>query len=402
MPSSQPPSHAVCHVVSRSWRATMAARVSCAVTTVLLLDACVRLGYETVEPSKAAAGSSSGQNTKGSSLGGSSGTLAGFSLGGSHHSGGSDSYPASGGNSLVTTGGSPSSGSSHAGGGDQGTTTVGVSSGGHPPVGGRDSGATTVGVSLGGALVGGSGSASQTSGSAAGGASHGGGSASSTNTGGTGNGGTTSRASGGNTQAAPSALGDCCRFTHAVILEGAAAVDTQLSQNTVSALSNACGSALLTRQISQDASGVLDASGRPLVGPTELVVMSGGFVTQKAMAYLDQNDTPVYGSATATNKRYTVLTRAGAVIASIKVDSFTAGYDVAIIAVTREPISQTFVINVYGYNSIGTQAGVFYFANTLSPNLKSDPHHYYVVEWTDLDGDQAASAQDQYVVLASG
>ena len=130
--------------------------------------------------------------------------------------------------------------------------------------------------------------------------------------------------------------------------------------------------------------------------------MSGGFVTQKAMVYLDQNDSPIYASNTAKNNHYTAFTRAGSQIFSIKTDSFTTSYDIGIIAVTYEPISQTFVIDVYGFNSSGTRAGLFYFANTLGPSLKSNSNHYYVVEWTDQDGDQTASAGDRYVLLASG
>jgi hypothetical protein len=294
-------------------------------------------------------------------------------------------------------------GASNIGGSSAGTSTGGYALGGVSNVGGSSAGSNAGGYALGGASnVGGSSAGTSAGGYALGGASNVGGSSAGSNAGGLGNGGTSSAATGGGTQGPPSVLGDSCRFTNVVIVEGASAGDTLLSQYMADALSDACGATMTTRQIHQDAPGVLDASGRPLIGPTELVLMSGGFVTQKAIAYLEQNDTPIYTSITAKKNHYTGFTRAGFQVFSIKDDSFTSGHDVGIIAVTYEPISRTFVLDVYGFNSSGTEAGIFYFANALAPGFNADSNHYYVIEWTDQDGDQSASAGDQYVVLASG
>ncbi|HEY5957542.1 MAG TPA: hypothetical protein VIV60_13340, partial [Polyangiaceae bacterium] len=370
-------------------------------------------------PSNTGAVSGGDNNTGGNDPGTATG---GAPFGGANHTGGkpetSMGGAVSGGtnnnagnNSGTNTSGSTFGGSSNGGGNHPGTGSGGHAIGGANIVGGNNSGTSTGGYAIGGAgAVGGTNPGTYTGGSSGGGSlSTGGiagyalgGTSGGYNAGGPSRSGSSGAPSGGSTQAAPAVLSDCCRYANLVIIEGVDAGDTLLSQSLASALSGACGNATTTRQVSQDAPGVLDASGRPLIGPMELILMSGGFVTQKAVAYLDQNDTPVYASFTARKNRYSAFTRAGAQVFSIRTDAFTASYDVAIIAVTYEPISQSFVIDIYGSNSAGTQAGTFYFANTLAPNLQTDSHHYYVVEWTDQDGDQAASAGDRYVLLTSG
>jgi hypothetical protein len=378
-----------------------------------LFCACGRFGYDLLDPP-----------------GGTSANIDAGASNGSHHAGNGTSSNASAGSTTVADGGSPNdagpsdAGANYAFNGDAGRNGEGGNdagangTGGSAPggngsgadtgaggnsVAGNDMGGNSVagndmggnGAGVGGNNAAGNGAATNASGGNAAGGDSGtsGNSAAGNDAGG-------NDAGSGGTLNEPSTLRDVCRFTNVVIVEGTASSDTLVSQDVAVALGNACGGSRTTRQVSQDAVGVLDTSGRPLIGPAELALMSGGKITQKATAYLELNDTPIYVSTGKTH--YLGYTRAGTRLFSILNSEFTASHDVAILAVTYEPVSQTFVFDSFGFNAIGTRVGGYYFANMLAPNLSNDTHKYYVIEWTDEDGDMAPSSEDQYVVLASG
>jgi hypothetical protein len=197
----------------------------------------------------------------------------------------------------------------------------------------------------------------------------------------------------------PAALGNVCSFTNVVIIEGTEPADTAVSQQVVVALMQACGSAVANRSVSQDDPGVLATDGRPLTGSSELIVATGGPGVQRVVAYLEQNDSPVY---TQRGGQYRGFDRAaGTEVFGVAANTLTTSHDIAIVEVAYEPTGHTFSLLIYGYNGIGTQAGAFYFSQSIAPNLPRDTSRYYIIEWTDMDGDRLATAADEYRLLAS-
>jgi len=90
----------------------------------------------------------------------------------------------------------------------------------------------------------------------------------------------------------------------------------------------------------------------------------------------------------------------GKTVASYAISSFNANHDMAVIQVAREPKSQTLIVNVYGYGATGTQVGAFYFAQTLSSGLTSNPHIWYVIEWHDTNLNGKPDGSDDYQVIS--
>jgi hypothetical protein len=91
-----------------------------------------------------------------------------------------------------------------------------------------------------------------------------------------------------------------------------------------------------------------------------------------------------------------------AIVLSLPRGEVTAAHDVGILQVVHEPIGGTFSLSVYGHEFQGTQAAAFYFTTAIAPNLKNDLRRYYVVEWTDRDGDETPTAADLFLLRGSG
>jgi hypothetical protein len=185
------------------------------------------------------------------------------------------------------------------------------------------------------------------------------------------------------------------------VVEDTAPEDTMVSQQVLAALPSACGTSFVSRQVSQSAPGLLASDGRPLWDPTELGLLSGGPEIHTAVRYLDSNVMHVY--VQASDPDYVWGERStSAIVVSLPRSEVTAVHDIGIVQVVHEPIGRTFSLSVYGHEFQGTQAAGFYFTNTIAPNLKSDTLRYYVIEWTDRDGDETPTAGDLFVLRGSG
>ena len=49
-----------------------------------------------------------------------------------------------------------------------------------------------------------------------------------------------------------------------------------------------------------------------------------------------------------------------------------------------------------------TLAGAHYFSTVLAPGLPLETRTYFVLEWTDMNGDMLPNAADTYTLLTSG
>ena len=60
------------------------------------------------------------------------------------------------------------------------------------------------------------------------------------------------------------------------------------------------------------------------------------------------------------------------------------------------------VIATHGYVFQGTLAGAYYFANHIAPNLVEESRSYFVIEWTDGNGDTTPNTGDTFTLLHNG
>lgn len=188
-----------------------------------------------------------------------------------------------------------------------------------------------------------------------------------------------------------------CHYAQVTVVDNGLTVDDMVGATLASTLAGGCGNAPATTTVAQDASGILDPTGRPLVSPDQLVVIGGGDGPNKAIAYLLQADTPVIWSSSSQATYHERAT--GRLIASGPVSST---HDYAVVMVVDEPIGGTRILSASGQTVNGTKAASFWFTTQLAPVIATELRAWAVVEWTDTDGDATPSAGDTWAVAGSG
>jgi hypothetical protein len=194
---------------------------------------------------------------------------------------------------------------------------------------------------------------------------------------------------------------DICLFMRAIVVEDTMAVDTEASQQVLASLQIACGVTFTIRHVSQADAGILAADGRPLWDPSELGMLAGGPQIHDAVRYLDMNATQIFVQESDPNAVWAERATNNVVI-SLPLAAFTPTHDVGIMQIVREPIGGTVSLNVYGHATPGTLAAAYYLTTVIAPNLKNDRRRYYVIEWTDQDGDEMPTAADLFELRGSG
>ncbi len=197
-------------------------------------------------------------------------------------------------------------------------------------------------------------------------------------------------------------FGELCRFDTLTVIEDGDPEDDATGASLAASIVSVCGNDATVRVVGQGDPGILDPeTDGPLLGPDELAVVGGASFVQDVMRYLLASYTPI--ELLLDGGRYVLRERAtGDVIVDVAEPDANATHDFATVQTTLDPVSGTAVLSSFGNVANGTRAGAFWFANTLGATFASDPNRWYVIEWTNADGDPAPSAGDTFVVLASG
>lgn len=167
---------------------------------------------------------------------------------------------------------------------------------------------------------------------------------------------------------------------------------------------------------SQPTSNLLESAGTGLINPTtkapitkggNTVISVGGPLGQKPLAYLDSAKiTPVY--ARYDDTRATFYGRAAVpgdpdpVLARDFLSDLTADHDYFVIEGAVEPTSSTPCFAIYGFFGPGTSAASWYFINKVLADPTQYPKSYYIIEWTDGDGNHQPGAADTFTEWISG
>jgi hypothetical protein len=193
---------------------------------------------------------------------------------------------------------------------------------------------------------------------------------------------------------------EVCDFDALAVIQDGDLIDDASGVVLRSALAARCLDLGGARTVSQDDPGILDAtSGRLLLGPAELALVAGGPAKQRALTYLDERALSPIVRADAGPSTYELLESAtGRVVLSVPASTITLSHEYAVVMMAHEPLSDTTMFSVYGFESMGTLAGASWFSSALIDEDKE----WYVVEWTDSDGDGEPGAGDTFTVIASG
>jgi hypothetical protein len=174
-----------------------------------------------------------------------------------------------------------------------------------------------------------------------------------------------------------------CANGAATIVQDSLATDVDAGGTVQAGMVAACPQAQIGT-IVQGASGSMDPqNGRPMLGPGNTYVASGGSFGQKAVWYMNgAKNAPVY-TIDDSQKIAFVRSSDNGTIVQTPLSALTAHHDYFLIYVAPEPVSGTLVFAVYGLYGPGTAAGAFYFKNNMAGSLASQGKQYYVFEWTD-------------------
>ena len=184
-----------------------------------------------------------------------------------------------------------------------------------------------------------------------------------------------------------------------VVLDGQNGDDPQ-GRAMAQSLVSSCVPAPVQREVSQTVADALNPSnGRPVTGGDQLLVIAGGNYFQHAAGYLLQHQVAPISNVQNGDKYEIRHTQSGALIAS----EFPGdpNHDVFVVQFMRDASTSSLILNAYGSSSEGTAAAAFYFGQVLVPDLTHATKRWYVVDWTDKNGDQLPN-MDEFALIEAG
>jgi hypothetical protein len=200
--------------------------------------------------------------------------------------------------------------------------------------------------------------------------------------------------------AAPNTFGAICGFSMLTAIQGGYTADDMMIATMLGTFASACGNGVATRVVSQTDPGILDASDRPLLASADFGLMGGGHNFERGVAYLDIADTQLKyndsGGSVVITERAT-----GTVLVDMPDGNFSGLHDVALIMIVVEAASGSDYLVMYGVNEYGTQAAGYYVTNMIAPSIRTNPKQWYLLDWTDNNGNFAPDAADTYAIIAS-
>ena len=152
--------------------------------------------------------------------------------------------------------------------------------------------------------------------------------------------------------------------------------------------------------------GYVASNGRPTTTIPLIFVIGGGDVNAVTNYYettssiLEQ--TPLTWSQIGSNWVWT--DRGDTQVASVSTSSVAippGNSDVFVIEVLKDTSGRRVVI-LYGTTYLGTWAAAWYLKNVIYPNISTYTHSFYVVQWTDANGDFTPDGGDTFAILAQG
>lgn len=192
-------------------------------------------------------------------------------------------------------------------------------------------------------------------------------------------------------------LKNLCQNTHVTsVLDGAAA-DDAASAVVRTALISGCTPTPISGVVEQASTNVIhNITGKPRVGPGELLVAVGGDAYSRLVGYLNtERSAPIY------NVDYDF--RRSLDQSLVKTGSgLSADHDFLVIQAVRDPSTGTLILVAYGLDAAGTTAAGWYFANVMLPSLTSYTNAWYVYEWMDTVDDNMPTNATEFQLIQSG
>jgi hypothetical protein len=194
----------------------------------------------------------------------------------------------------------------------------------------------------------------------------------------------------------PAVLSNLCKTPKIAILLNAIANDDNTAELMRVAVVNTCNPVPALRTVSQSTTDLINpATGQPVGGGGEILLLAGGAFGHKHVGYLEAKGiAPIYSKQADGNMLEFRESGSNNVVMSTPFASVTSSHDFFVIQMARDPKSGTASVLAYGFFEPGTKAAGWYFANELMPKLSTFTASWYVFEWTDQNSDKAPSAAE--------
>lgn len=196
-----------------------------------------------------------------------------------------------------------------------------------------------------------------------------------------------------------SAVSSLCALPSAVVLLNGLETDDDAGTVIGEALATACAPPVTVHAVARDAGYYNPVTGQP-VRLGELYVVAGGRYVQPVANYLETSRT-AYLTFTSDMQDVRVLRPDGGVLVTTPITALTASHDYFVVQLVRTP-SGAPVLGVYGFTVIGTRMAAWYVINTVLPNRMSATQRWYLMEWTDMNGNQDPDGADTWRLVATG
>jgi len=195
-------------------------------------------------------------------------------------------------------------------------------------------------------------------------------------------------------------LASVCELPTAAALLNGIPVDEVAGVRMATALATVCTPSVVRVSDDELDGGVVNpATGRPrAVGA--LLTAGGGSYGHRLVGWIDDGRVGAIYDSTAP-PTFSLSHRDGTVIVSADLSVLTERHDFFVVEVVRAPSGATALVAA-GFFAPGTQAGAWWFINRVLAARATYADAWYVVEWTDGNGDLAPDAADTWRLVASG
>lgn len=202
--------------------------------------------------------------------------------------------------------------------------------------------------------------------------------------------------------APPDELAHVCGYDRVTVILDEDATDNRAGRALAAAIASGCGTSPDVRELDEGTPGLLDpTSFAPLLGPNDLGVFGGDSFYQNVMQYLSMSLSPLYTFDDGV--QYRILRRGtGAPVIDVAVATLSATHDYAVIQIIHDPATDSTLVTTHGYYFGGTLAGAHYFATEIADTLTTETRGFFVIEWTNVDGDPEPSDGDTFTLVANG
>ena len=195
---------------------------------------------------------------------------------------------------------------------------------------------------------------------------------------------------------AAATLSNLCKTSSMAVVLNGISTDNSAADVLSGAIETYCEPVPALRTESQASTSLFNpATGQPVAGGGEVLLLAGGPFGHKHVAYLEDNGiTPIQSRLGDGNMLELRESASNNVVVSTPFASATDSHDYFVIQMARDPATGTTTAMAYGFFDPGTRAAAWYFANVLMPSLSTFSASWYVFEWTDMDGDEAPEASE--------